>query len=306
MRKLRDEYSTKQSIRIFVAASPAEALPLRVLEFSIRETTRQPVEIAAIDQFGRTIPTPQAIENRPRTPFSFQRFLIPELCNFAGKAIYLDADMQVFSDIAELWDQDFKGCDLQTVQTSAEGRRGQFSVMLLDCARLDWRIEQIVADLDAGKLDYAALMFDMRVANKIGRDIAPAWNSLEHYDPTSTRLLHYTDMNTQPWIAASNPLGQLWIACLRRAIVAQFITREEIIQEITAGHVRPSLLAQLDAGIDDSLLLPSAIRKLDRNFMAPYRHLQSGSTRPWTTVGFAVRAFLRRHYYQSTIARLFR
>ena len=65
---------------------------------------------------------PLAVENRPRTPFSFQRFLIPELCGYSGKAIYLDADMQVFRDIRELWNYDFSGCDLQTVRAAKKGR----------------------------------------------------------------------------------------------------------------------------------------------------------------------------------------
>jgi hypothetical protein len=293
-------------VRIFVAASPQELLPLRVLEFSIRETASLPVEVLPIYQYGKFIPTPATIANRPRTPFSFQRFLIPELCGHAGKAIYLDADMQVFRDIAALWKQDFVGCDLQTTLAGKNGRRGQFSVMLLDCARLGWNIEQIVADLDNGKLDYASLMYEMRVAKKIGRDIPSTWNSLEHYDAKTTCLLHYTDMNTQPWVAASNPLGHLWIACLRRALAVNFVRRDELVQEIQAGHVRPSLLAQLDSQIDDPLTLPSALRKLDKNFIAPHQYLKSGASRPWTTYRSAVLAFLRRSYYHSSLARLFR
>ena len=49
------------------------------------------------------IPTPATPANRPRTPFSFQRFLIPELCGFKGRGIYVDSDMQVFEDIRGLW-----------------------------------------------------------------------------------------------------------------------------------------------------------------------------------------------------------
>jgi len=295
--------SYDKAIRIFVACTPAEWLPMRVLEFSIKETTSLPVELSAIYTANRTISTPIAIENRPRTPFSFQRFLIPELCGFKGKAIYLDADMQVFQDIGELWNQDFAGCDLQTVQDGRNGRRGQFSVMLLDCQKLGWNVDQIVADLDSGKLDYAALMYEMRVAKNIGRDISPNWNSLEHYEAGETRLLHYTDMNTQPWISTANPLGHLWIACLKRALQSGFISRKDLEKEISSGHVRPSLLAQIDAGIDSSVSLPASLRRLDLDFVAPYRRLQTGKCRPWTSLRAAVSASLRRAYYRSPLPR---
>jgi hypothetical protein len=292
-------------VRVFVASTPVEWLPMRVLEFSINETTSLPVEVLPIYKYNRTIPTPLAVENRPRTPFSFQRFLVPELCGFSGKAIYLDADMQIFRDIGDLWNHDFAGCDLQTVREAQKGRRRQFSVMLLDCKALGWNIDQIVADLDAGKLDYAGLMFEMRVAKRIGRNIAPEWNALEYFEPQRTCLLHYTDMNTQPWISMANPLGHLWVACLRRALAAGFISRAEIERELSSGHVRPSLLPQLDASIDSTLELPAAVRRLDRGFVAPYRHLHSGHARPWTSARTGLFVLLRRCYYRSPFPRLF-
>jgi hypothetical protein len=295
-----------EAVRIFVAATPAEWLPMRVLEFSIRETTALPVEVSAIYKFNRAIPMPVAVENRPRTPFSFQRFLIPELCVFSGKAIYMDADMQVFRDIRELWNHDFYGCDLQTVRDAHKGRRGQFSVMLLNCNALGWSIDQIVADLDAGKLDYAALMYEMCVAKKIGRDISPEWNSLERFDPAMTRLLHYTDMNTQPWVSIANPLGHLWITCLRRALQAGFISSKELEREVASGHVRPSLLAQIDSNLDDFLALPLSVCILDKSFVPPYRSLQRGKSRTWSSLRPAVLALLRRTYYRSLLSRFFK
>lgn len=294
------------SVRVFVAATSAEWLPCRVLEFSIKETSVLNTSVQAIYNFKRNIPMPLATENRPRTPFSFQRFLIPELCGFSGKAIYLDADMQVFQDIGDLWNQDLAGCNLQTVQDAKKGRRGQFSVMLLDCNSLNWNIEQIVADLDAGRLDYGGLMYEMRVADMVGRAIPSDWNSLEHFEAGKTALLHYTDMHTQPWVSTENPLGTLWIACLRRAMQTGFVTRDELIREISAGHVRPSLLAQVDLAVNDSIALPVSIRGLDHGFVAPFRSIKSGKSHPWTSIASAVLAFLRRGYYRSPLPRILR
>jgi len=260
-------------IRIFVAATPAEWLPMRVLEFSIREHSSLPVELSAIYSHQRPIPQPNGLENRARTPFSFQRFLIPELCQFKGRAIYMDADMQVFDDIEGLWNQPFSDNHLLTVASSTPGRRPQFSVMVLDCECLNWKIEDIVAELDSGALKYRTLMFEMSVAKKIGYSVPVTWNSLEQYNAGQTSLLHYTDMNTQPWVSLENPNGHVWMACLRRAIESGFISREEVTREVDLHHVRPTLLVQIDSGIDLTSELSVAALIKDLAFQAPYHKL---------------------------------
>lgn len=265
--------NTDTPVRVFVAATPAEWLPMRVLEFSIRERSSLSVELSAIYSHQRSIPQPKGLENRARTPFSFQRFLIPELCQFKGRAIYMDADMQVFADIEGLWNQPFGDNHLLTVASGTQGRRSQFSVMVLDCERLNWKIEDIVADLDSGALEYRTLMFEMSVAKQIGYSVPVTWNSLEQYSAGQTSLLHYTDMNTQPWVSLENPNGHLWMACLRRAIDSGFISRAEVAREVDQHHVRPTLLAQIDAGIDrtSELSVTAVIR--DLAFQAPYHKL---------------------------------
>ncbi len=298
--------SNTEPVRVFVAATPAEWLPARVLEFSIREKTDLAVDVSFLYQSGIDIPVPDNPKNRPRTPFSFQRFLIPELCEYQGRAIYLDADMQVFKDITELWNYPLDEADLLTVKDGGNGRKGQFSVMLLDCARLKWDIKAIVEKLNSGDLDYAGLMYEMKVAPEIGKNIDPKWNSLESFKPATTALLHYTDMNTQPWISLANPLGYLWVSCLKRAISFGFITREEVEREVRAGHIRPSLLSQLDLEVDDTIVLPSKVKKLDRDFTAPYKNLRNGRARPWTSIVSALYWLTRQIYYRSPLPRIFR
>ncbi|MFK7699188.1 hypothetical protein [Pseudomonas caspiana] len=236
------------AVRIFVAATPAEWLPMKVLEFSIRERTALPVQLSAIYTHARAIPVPKDAANRARTPFSFQRFLIPELCGYKGRAIYMDADMQVFHDIAAVWNSPFNGSDLQTVSNGTEQRRPQFSVVLMDCARLQWNIEDIVNKLDNGTLSYTRLMFDMEIAESVAYSLPQAWNSLEYYEENITCLLHYTDMNTQPWVSMNNANGNLWVDCLLRALSCGFISQQELSREIEQGHVRPSLASQLSSG----------------------------------------------------------
>ncbi len=218
---------------------------MKVLEFSICENTRLSVQLSAIYTYRRSIPTPRDPINKARTPFSFQRFLIPELCGFKGSAIYLDADMQVFQDISALWNRSFEGSVLQTVGSAAGVRRSQFSVMLMDCARLGWNVDDIVNQLDSGAVSYRELMYEMKLASEISYSIPETWNSLEHFVAGETCLLHYTDMNTQPWVSLENPNGALWVSCLRRAIKAGFVSYDDLRREIAHGHVRPSLLVEV-------------------------------------------------------------
>lgn len=289
-----------------MASTAAEWLPLKVLEYSILKYCSSAVEVRGIYTLGRNYKLPLVLDNRPRTPFSFQRFLIPEFCGYAGKAIYLDSDMQVFSDIGSLWSQSFDSHDLLTVKEAGKGRVGQFSVMLLDCERLRWNIDEIVDLLDSGKLNYSELMYEMKVAKNIGATIPKEWNDLERFDEGKTCLLHYTDMETQPWVSSLNPLGHLWVKCLREAIHSNFITIEDMQREIANGHVRPSLMTQIQENIDDSIKLTKKQIAIDANFIAPYKSMQKNHKSPWTSFFARGRTFITKCYYKSSISRLIR
>lgn len=282
-------------IRVFVATTEAQMLAVKVLEFSIRKHTSMSVVVTPIHSAGLDIPAPQDPKNQPRTPFSFQRFLIPQLMEWKGRAIYLDSDMQVFRDMRHLWFYPMNGAQILAArEPGASGRRPQFSVMLLDCASLDWNITDIVKALDTGRLTYEQLMWEMKVADRIRPEIDPSWNSLERYDPKTTCLLHYTDMNTQPWVSLKSELGHLWMRDLFEAIDAGFITREYVEEHVRQGWVRPSLLYQIDKRCEDTLLLPRLARDLDKHFIAPYCTLPQIPRSPWRSPFAAGRALFRR------------
>lgn len=243
---------TADPIRVFVGADRSQALAVRVLEHSIRRHTTAAVEV--VPMIDLDVPTPRDPRNGQRTGFSYSRFCIPELAGYQGRALYLDADMQVFRDIRELWEIPFDGCKVviqealpedatQPEKTGAPGERiKQCSVMLLDCARLDWDIREIVAAMDRGDYDYAGLMYQLCLLDEseIRYGVPWQWNSLEHWDK-STGLLHYTDMYTQPWVSPDNPLGALWFAEVRAMLRDGSLRIDELEQEIAAGWFRPSL-----------------------------------------------------------------
>jgi hypothetical protein len=294
-------------VRVYVATTDAQMLSVKVLEWSIRKHASLTVEVYPMHLSGVEIPVPRAPANRPRTPFSFQRFLIPALAGYRGRAIYLDSDMQVFRDIRELWTLPFGDADLLAArEPGGTGRKPQFSVMLLNCERLRWDITGIVGALDRGALTYEQLMYGMRVAEHVSADIDPEWNSLERYEEGRTSLVHFTDMNTQPWVALDNPINFLWARDLFEALRAGFITRDFVAEHVAKGYVRPSLLHQIDHGIEDSLLLPKAARSLDQQFRAPYMEIAKHGATAWRSPRRALQALGRQVYQKSALARVAR
>ena len=270
-----------EPMRVFVGCDDTQLVAARTLEHSIRRYASRPVRfIPMID-----VPTPEPKDpaNRGRTGFSFARFHIPRLAGYKGRALYLDADMQVFTDIAELWDMPFGEhkvlCTRQDEPPAAwkdsswfhPGR--QMSVMVLDCERLRWDIDEIVGGLDEGTYGYTDLMFDLCVVDdaEIGDHLPLEWNHLERNDPGVTKLTHYTVVPTQPWKTDDNPLREIWEAELAQAKDAGIVYPSELKAGVRAGHLKRSLAglppARLPRKLADRAVAKAGrgLRRLDRS-----------------------------------------
>lgn len=254
-------------IRICVGAGPAQMLAVSVLEWSIVKHASRRVEVLPLCNAGITIPTPQDPRKRARTPFSFQRFIVPQAMGFEGRAVYLDSDMLVFDDIAELHDWPLRDVDGATV-TPPPGWVPQFSVLALNCTSLRWRVSDMISALDQNLMSYDELVFQFRVPGKIGRDIPPAWNSLEVYDPRRTKLLHYTTMNRQPWLTSTNPLAHIWVDALLSAIADGWVSKDMVSNAAAQKHIRPSLWQQVKKGVAEPRALPDRVLAQDAEFLA--------------------------------------
>ncbi|MEH2256941.1 methyltransferase domain-containing protein [Nostoc sp.] len=272
----KKDFAVEIPIQIFVGTQEEQMLAVKVLEYSIRKYTSMPVEVtplfAAVRKAGIHIPEPQDPKIKPRTPFSFQRFAIPALKNYRGRAIYLDSDMQVFRDIKELWLLPFNGADLLSVyEPENSGRPPQFSVMVINCEQLKWDVVDLVRDLERGKWTYKQFVLEMAPATKIAPVIPTEWNDLERYTEGKTALTHYTDMASQPWLTTENPLGWLWCQELFNAIKEGFISEQFLREEFIRGWIRPSLIYQLEHEIIDPRELPPAIITQDSlEFIPPH------------------------------------
>lgn len=113
-------------LRVFIGRDPRQPIAYNVLADSIVQRASRPVSITALSL--KTLP----ITRRGLTEFTFSRWLVPFLCGYEGKALFLDADMVVTADIAELF-----AVDMRHHQVLVNKEQAKFewpSAMLFDCS----------------------------------------------------------------------------------------------------------------------------------------------------------------------------
>ncbi|WP_353166398.1 glycosyltransferase [Acinetobacter sp.] len=193
-------------IKIFVGCDPnnCDLEQMMVLDYSIRKNTQHPVEITWM-QLSHDANSPWFSDQtnllgwrteKWATPFSGFRWAIPELCNFEGRAIYMDADVIVLTDIAELWNTSFD----QGAMVIAKG--GKSTARLCTCV---WNCEiaknylpklhQLKADPDGHK----KLMKLIKDNPQLIQNYTNSYNCIdgEELPIKDIKILHYSDMGTQ-------------------------------------------------------------------------------------------------------------
>ncbi len=192
--------------------------------------------------------------------------------SFSGRALVIDPDVLVLGDIGDLLSLDLEG---NAIAACRRDMGWETSVMLLDCAKLShWRIEAIMAELKALRMDYLDLLW---LRNEPGvLDLPGIWNSHDKTGP-DIRMLHMTRVDTQPWktglaikatlpsppvfgILPRAPLRRLigkpeprykshpdpevervFMAAFKDALAAGAVTRSEIDDAISAELIRPDI-----------------------------------------------------------------
>lgn len=89
-------------IRVFIGYDRDEIAAYHTLANSIIRLSSLPVQITAVAlhqlQLGRERDPKQSND------FAFSRWLVPHMCGYNGWAVWMDADMLLRADIAELWE----------------------------------------------------------------------------------------------------------------------------------------------------------------------------------------------------------
>ena len=239
-------------LQVFVGAEPQELVSSKTLEYTIFSKSSIPVTVQplfeALKEKGLQIPMPSDPANRPKTNFSFHRWCIPALCGYKGKALYCDSDQIVFEDVAKLLELFKKYPDKSVIILSDKKNYIETSVMLIDCERARWDIEQIVDRLNSNELNYNSLMFEMGHMKPweyiVGVD--RAWNSLDHYVEGETKLLHYTNRTTQPWIKGLSEHTNLWLSKLKLAIQNGYLSKELVQKYVKKKLIGKTCLKALE------------------------------------------------------------
>jgi lipopolysaccharide biosynthesis glycosyltransferase len=168
-------------MRVFIGYDHRQPVSYNVLQQSIFTNSSKPVSITALklDQLP--------LERQGLTPFTFSRFLVPWLCNYQGWALFLDIDILVKGDIAEL----FSHCndDYAIMVSKNELRFEWASVMLFNCGHKANRVLTPKYVETADRLHQISWCKEEVIG-----DFPREWNHLVGYDKRrdDAKLIHYT------------------------------------------------------------------------------------------------------------------
>ena len=90
-------------IRVFIGFDTVETVSYHVLSHSIQARCSEPVSITPLMLTQLSSLMTRERHNLQSTEFSFSRFLVPHLCDYQGWALFMDCDMLVLDDMADLW-----------------------------------------------------------------------------------------------------------------------------------------------------------------------------------------------------------
>ena len=209
-------------IPVFVGYDPREAIAYHVCANSIIRHASQPVSIIplALNLFRDYTETHTDGSNQ----FIYSRFLVPHLMNYTGHAIFIDGDMIVRGDIAELWNLRNAAQDAQVVKHDYQTRMSEkylgaknenyprknwSSVILWNCNSFPNRklTPEFVQRATGAELHRFSWIEDDRIGA-----LPPEWNWLpDEYSPnTDAKLLHYTLGTPCFHEFATTPQGGEW------------------------------------------------------------------------------------------------
>lgn len=193
-------------IKVFVGCDPnnCDLEQMMVLDYSIHMHTSVPVEIIWMqlsrDPESYWYSNPETNEGwnttKWATPFSGFRWAIPEYCNFSGKAIYMDADMIVLSDLNELWEHPIRGESVVAAKTKADMTR--LCTCLWDCEKAKTTILS-VAQIKKDPDGHQKMMDLVKNNSQLVESYRDSYNCVdgEAEGIENIKILHYSDMGTQ-------------------------------------------------------------------------------------------------------------
>ena len=141
--------------------------------------------------------------------------------------------------------------------------------MLIDCEKSRFDLEQIVDEIDHGlysMTDFSQMApgFLEHHPYKVER-LDPMWNVFDRWDD-QTKLIHYTNLETQPGKYPNHPYGELWFKYFEEALAAKYITAPDLELSMIRSYVRRELL-------NGNFARPIASQGLARQLAAPVKRV---------------------------------
>lgn len=253
--------SIQQTIKVFIGSGEASLLERKTLIHSLRKHTNRELEIYvfngthnSIEQVGKEpilANMSLTVKYRNYTEFSNYRWLIPEICGYQGRAIFLDSDMVCLSDIGHFYDADMNGCDMLA---KAEAYKGDsawgMSAVLFDCTKCKFDLDAIFGQVDKKlftNTDFHQMSKAFLKYHPYKIDpIDPNWNSFDYADE-KTKLIHYTNLRTQPWKFAGHKHEELWFRYFNEAMKAGLIVRPDVDKTLSRAYARQDILNRVAA-----------------------------------------------------------
>lgn len=161
-------------LRVFVGFDDRTPAAYNVAQYSIIKHAGQPVSITPL--VLKTLP----ITRRGLTQFTYSRFLVPWLCGYEGRAVFMDSDFMVRGDIHALPMPD------AAVSVVKNVRRFEWpSLMVFDCAKCRMLTPEFVQN--------DPKIMNLWWAGEIG-SLPSEWNHLAGYDAprADAKIVHYT------------------------------------------------------------------------------------------------------------------
>lgn len=226
---------------IGVGMTDDQELSYLVLEHSIKRYLSDDKLVDIIRLSTLEAPDLKLKRKEQRTPFSLQRFLLARqvVSSNYDFGLYLDSDMLLLSDVSKIVDyMNSSKYEIETVNVEQDWkRRAQTSVMVMTrtgAQQLESQLNLYIND----KISYDELMYLQKI--EFGRSIPAKWNSLEFLD-SDTKLIHWTDVDTQPWLSKGNPNAGVWYSGLHHFLSHNRSHEKELLKQIELGNVLPSL-----------------------------------------------------------------
>lgn len=196
---------TSEPIKIFVGCDPnnCDLEQLMVLEYSLRKHTEHPVDIHWM-QLSHDPESPWYSDQvkgegwnteKWATPFSGFRWAIPELCDFEGRAMYMDADVIILCDIAKLWQHPIND---KSIVIAKGGKTARLCTCVWDCSKAKnylLPLNELRRQADGHK----SMMQLIKQHPELVTDYQCSYNNIdgEGMAIKEINILHYSDMGTQ-------------------------------------------------------------------------------------------------------------